>query len=55
VVQGPPTRIHGYVFAPVGGALLVSGRLLAGVVLVVVSLLLIYAAHRAGRGHDGLP
>jgi hypothetical protein len=50
VVQGPPTRIYGYVFALVGGALLVSGRVLARVVLVVVSLLLIYA----GRGHDGL-
>jgi hypothetical protein len=55
VVQGPPTRIYRYVFALVGGALLVSGRGLARVVLAVVSLLLIYAAHRAGRGHDGLP
>lgn len=54
MVQGRRVASTG-TFAPVGAALLVSGRLLAGVVLAVVSLLLIYAAHRAGRGHDGLP
>jgi hypothetical protein len=54
VVQGPPTRIYAFVFAIVGGALLVGGRILAGVVLAFVSLALIYAAYRAGRGHDGL-
>jgi hypothetical protein len=54
VVQGPPTRIYGFVLAIVAGALLAVGRILAGVILTVISLLLIYAAHRAGRGHDGL-
>ena len=54
MVQGPPTRIYAFVFAIVAGALLVSGRILAGVILTLIALALIYAAHRAGRGHDGL-
>jgi hypothetical protein len=54
VVQGPPTRIYAFLFAILGGAMLVTGRILAGVMLAVISLLLICAAHRAGRGDDGL-
>ena len=48
----PPTIFFAFIFAMVGGTLLALGRLVGGVILVLLALYCAWAADRVRRGGD---